>query len=89
MSRNTTNLLGILIAIVAGSYLFFAYCSSCGLEGPTGFPTDAGNMQVQRLELPSADYFDQTDPGQAIPKHRPERQEMPERLADTLYVNHP
>lgn len=30
MTKNTTNLLGIVITILAGTYFFITYCSACG-----------------------------------------------------------
>jgi len=33
MTKTTTNLLGILITILAGTYFFITCCSECGLEG--------------------------------------------------------
>jgi outer membrane protein OmpA-like peptidoglycan-associated protein len=32
MTKNTTNLLGILITIIAGTYFFMTYCSACGAD---------------------------------------------------------
>ncbi len=33
MTKTTTNLIGILLTILAGTYLYFMLCSSCGLGG--------------------------------------------------------
>lgn len=32
MTKTTTNLLGILITILAGTYFYVTYCSECGSE---------------------------------------------------------
>lgn len=32
MTKRTTNLLGIIITILAGIYFFIMYCSECGLD---------------------------------------------------------
>jgi hypothetical protein len=32
MTKKTTNLLGIIITILAGIYFFVMYCSQCGLD---------------------------------------------------------
>jgi hypothetical protein len=32
MTKRTTNLLGIIITILAGIYFFVMYCSECGLD---------------------------------------------------------
>lgn len=32
MTKKTTNLIGIIITILAGIYFFVMYCSQCGLD---------------------------------------------------------
>ena len=44
MTRKTTNLIGILAVIVAGTYFFAGYCSSCAATMGDGFPLETPNQ---------------------------------------------
>ncbi len=52
MTKTTTNLLGILITILAGTYFFMRYCSECGAVTKKGKPT--AKEEVMAEELPEA-----------------------------------
>ena len=37
MNKNTTNIMGIIIVILAGTYFFIMYCNLCNSEGEVSF----------------------------------------------------
>ncbi len=45
MTKRTTNLLGIIITILAGIYFFVMYCSECGLDD------DLANIESKDLSI--------------------------------------
>ncbi|NAS12504.1 hypothetical protein [Poritiphilus flavus] len=47
MTKTTTNLVGILITILAGTYFFATYCSECRVE--------KNDPTVMEVQIPSPD----------------------------------
>lgn len=61
MTKTTTNLVGILITILAGTYFFVTYCSECGVEKnePTVMkeqilPSETPMASTNELDVPLA-----------------------------------
>ena len=49
MTKKTTNLLGILITILAGTYFTLMYCASCISDGHDGYVTPAASEPTRSL----------------------------------------
>ena len=53
MSGTTTNLLGIVIAILAGTYFYICYCGPCNDEEILDFPPETPDMEVRNRAEPA------------------------------------
>ncbi|WP_430968206.1 hypothetical protein [Spongiimicrobium sp. 2-473A-2-J] len=64
MTKTTTNLIGIAIAILAGTYFFVMYCSECGANPKE---VSASEATVPKDDLPQMETTAQS--GKERPDH--------------------
>lgn len=67
MTKTTTNLLGIAIAILAGTYFFVMYCSECGASSKEVVATETVALKddLPQAEAVSQSEKEKSDHGQA------------------------